>query len=118
LILIYTLVARTVIILVLTILNNYVTNVVLLSFTDFADLVAYITLFSVLHFAVEDLRTALVIGYFYVFSLAVETLSSALLVYAMGNCRDTYVCILCKVLPVEAFQTGPAAVLVVAVGDG
>jgi len=50
--------------------------------------------------------------------LAVEALSVALLVYAVVNCSDTHVRIICKVLPVEAFQTVAVAVVVVTVGDG
>jgi len=49
--------------------------------------------------------------------LAVEALSRALLVYAVWYGSDTHVRILCKVLPVEAFQTYTVAVVVVAVGD-
>jgi len=111
-------VARTVIILVLAIKYNYVADVVLLSLADFTNLVAYTTGISVLNFAVEDFRTALIIGNFYLFILAVEALSCAFLVYAMVNCSDTHVCILCKVLTVEAFQTFAVAIIVVAIGDG
>jgi len=78
-------VAGTVVVLVCTVRDDYVADVILLSLAEFADLVAYSTGFSVLHFAVEDFRTALVIGDFYVFSLAVEALSCALLVYAVVN---------------------------------
>jgi len=78
-------VAGTVDVLVCTVRDDYVADVILLSLAEFADLVAYSTGFSVLHFAVEDFRTALVIGDFDVFSLAVEALSRALLVYAVVN---------------------------------
>jgi len=114
----FTVVAGTVVIVVCTIVNIDVADVVLLSLADFANLVAFSTGCSVVHFAVEDFRTALVIGDFNVFSLAVEALSVALLVYAVVNFSDTYVRIICKVLPVEAFQTFAVAVVVVAVGDG
>jgi len=114
----FTEVARTVVIVVLTIVNNYVADVVLLSLSEFANLVEFSAGFSVLYFAVEDFRTALVIGDFNVFSLAVEALSRALLVYAVWYGSDTHVRIVCKELPVEACQTGPVAFVVVAVGDG
>jgi len=114
----FTVVAGTVVIVVCTIVNIDVADVVLLSLADFANLVAFSTGCSVVHFAVEDFRTALVIGDFNVFSLAVEALSVALLVYAVVNFSDTHVRIICKVLPVEAFQTGPVAFVVVAVGEG
>jgi len=113
----FTEVTGTVVHVVLTIRNNYVADVVLLSLADFANLVAFSTGCSVVHFAVEDFRTALVIGDFNVFSLAVEALPVALLVYAVVNFSDTHVRIICKVLPVEAFQTFAVAVVVVAVGD-
>lgn len=99
---IYTVVARTVVILVFAIFDNCVADVVLL-IADFANLVAYITLFSVIYFAVEDFRTALVISDFNVFCLAVEAISRTFLICAVFNCWDTYVHIVCKVLPVEAF---------------
>jgi len=114
----FTVVAGTVVIVVCTIVNIDVADVVLLSLADFANLVAFSTGCSVVHFAVEDFRTALVIGDFNVFSLAVEALSRALLVYAVWYGSDTHVRILCKILPVEAFQTVAVAVVVVAVGDG
>jgi len=110
-------VTGTVVHVVLTIRDNYVADVVLLSLSEFANLVAFSTGERV-HFAVEDFRTALVIGDFNVFSLAVEARSRALLVYAVVNFSDTHVRIICKVLPVEAFQTFAVAVVVVAVGDG
>ena len=78
-------VAGTVVVLVCTVRDDCVADVILLSLAQFADLIAYSTGFSVLHFAVEDFRTALVIGDFDVFSLAVEALSCALLVYAVVN---------------------------------
>ena len=114
----FTVVAGTVVIVVCTIVNIDVADVVLLSLADFANLVAFSTGCSVVHFAVEDFRTALVIGDFNVFSLAVVALSRALLVYAVWYGSDTHVRIVCKELPVEAFQTGPVAFVVVAVGDG
>jgi len=114
----FTVVAGTVVIVVCTIVNIDVADVVLLSLADFANLVAFSTGCSVVHFAVEDFRTALVIGDFNVFSLAVEALSRALLIYAVWYGSDTHVRIVCKVLPVEAFQTVAVAVVVVAVGDG
>jgi len=113
----FTEVTGTVVHVVLTIRDNYVADVVLLSLSEFANLVAFSTSERV-HFAVEDFRTALVIGDFNVFSLAVEARSRALLVYAVVNFSDTHVRIICKVLPVEAFQTFAVAVVVVAVGDG
>jgi len=113
----FTEVTGTVVHVVLTIRDNYVADVVLLSLSEFANLVAFSTGERV-HFAVEDFRTALVIGDFNVFSLAVEARSRALLVYAVVNLSDTHVRIICKVLPVEAFQTFAVAVVVVAVGDG
>ena len=113
----FTVVTGTVVILVCTIVNNYVADVVLLSLAEFANLVAYVTGSSVVYFAVCDLRTALVVGDFNVVSLAVAARSSTLLVYAVVNCRDTHVHILCKVLPVEAFQAVAVAVVVVAIGD-
>jgi len=76
----FTEVTGTVVIVVLTIVNDYVANVVLLSLSEFANLVAFSTGLRVVHFAVEDFRTALVIGDFNVFSLAIEALSVALLV--------------------------------------
>jgi len=112
----FTEVTGTVVHVVLTIRDFYVADVVLLSLSEFANLVAFSTGERV-HFAVEDFRTALVIGDFNVFSLAVEALSRALLVYAVWDSSDTHVRILCKVLPVEAFQTYTVAVVVVAVGD-
>jgi len=114
----FTVVAGTVVIVVCTMVNIDVADVVLLSLADFANLVAFSTGCSVVHFAVEDFRTALVIGDFNVFSLAVVALSRALLVYAVWYGSDTHVRIVCKVLPVEAFQTVTVAVVVVAVGDG
>jgi len=114
----FTVVAGTVVIVVCTIVNIDVADVVLLSLADFANLVAFSTGCSVVHFAVEDFRTALVIGDFNVFSLAVVALSRALLVYAVWYGSDTHVRIVCKELPVEACQTGPVAFVVVAVGDG
>jgi len=117
LILSFTEVTGTVVHVVLTIRDNYVADVVLLSLSEFANLVAFSTGKRV-NFAVEDFRTALVIGDFNVFSLAVEARSRALLVYAVVNFSDTHVRIICKVLPVEAFQTFAVAVVVVAVGDG
>jgi len=113
----FTEVTGTVVHVVLTIRDFYVADVVLLSLSEFANLVAFSTGERV-HFAVEDFRTALVIGDFNVFSLAVEARSRALLVYAVVNLSDTHVRIICKVLPVEAFQTFAVAVVVVAVGDG
>jgi len=98
---IFTVVARTVVILVFAIIDNCLADVVLL--TDFANLVAYIALFSVIYFAVEDFWTALVIGDFNVLSLAVEAISRTFLICAVFNCWDTHVCIVCKVIPVEAF---------------
>ena len=110
--------AGPVVILVHTIRDNDVADVVDLNLADFANLVAYIALCFVLHFAVLDGRTALVIGDFNVVSLAVEAGSRALVIFAVVNCRDTYVRVVCKVLPVEAFQAVAVAVLVVAAGDG
>jgi len=111
-------VTRAVVIVVVTIRDSDVADVVLFNLADFANLVAYPAAFVVLHLAVEDCRTALVISNFYLFILAVETLSCAFLVYAMVDCSDTHVCILCKVLPVEAFQAFAVAIIVVAVFDG
>jgi len=99
---IYTVVARTVVILVCAIIDLYVADVLYSSLADFANLVAFSTGFSVLYFAVEDFRTALVIGDFNVFCLAVEALSRTFLICAVFNCCDTYVRIVCKILPVEA----------------
>jgi len=48
----FTEVAGTVVIVVLTIVNNYVADVVLLSLSEFANLVAFSAGFSVLYFAV------------------------------------------------------------------
>jgi len=114
----FTVVAGTVVIVVCTMVYFDVADVLLLNLADFALLVAFSTGCSVVHFAVEDFRTALVIGDFNVFSLAVEALSRALLVYAVWYGSDTHVRIVCKELPVEACQTGPVAFVVVAVGDG
>ena len=50
--------------------------------------------------------------------MAVEALSRALLVYAVWYGSDTHVRIICKLLPVEAFQTLTVAVVGVSVGDG
>jgi len=68
---VFTKIARTVVILVLTIIDNYMADVVLLSLANFANLVAYSTCVSVLHFTVEDFRTAFVIRDFHLFILAV-----------------------------------------------
>lgn len=76
-------VAGTIVIVIVTMVNNYVADVVLLSLADFANLVAYSAGCSVVHFAVVDFRTALVGGDFNVASLAVEALSGALLVDAV-----------------------------------
>jgi len=114
----FTVVTGTVVIVIVTMVNDYMADVVLLSLTDFANSVANSTGCSVVHFAVEDFRTALVIGDFNVFSLAVVALSRALLVYAVWYGSDTHVRIVCKVLTVEAFQAFAVAVVVVAVGDG
>ena len=75
--------AGTVVIVIVTIVNNFVADVVLLSLADFANLVAHSAGCSVVHFAVVDFRTALVGGDFHVASLAVEAGSSALLVDAV-----------------------------------
>ena len=99
---IYTVVAGTVFILVFAIIDHYVADVVLLSLADFAYLVAYIALFSVVYFAVGDFGTTLVVGDFNVFCLAVGAISRTFLICAVFNCCDTYVRIVCKVLPVEA----------------
>jgi len=114
----FTKATRTIIIVVLTIIDYYVADVVLLSLAEFANLVAYSTGIGVVYFTIVYFRTALVNGDFNVFSLAVEALSVTLLVYAVVNFSDTHVRILCKVLPVEAFQTVAVAVLVVAIDDG
>jgi len=80
---ILTVVAGTVVIVINTIVNNCVADVVLLSLADFANLVAHSAGCSVVHFAVVDFRTALVVGDFHVASLAVEALPRALLVDAV-----------------------------------
>jgi len=67
--------ARSVIIVVCTFVDDFVADVVLLNLVKFANLVAYVTGFCVLYFAVCDCRTALVIGDFNVVSLAVEAVS-------------------------------------------
>jgi len=78
-----TVVARTVVILVITIVDHCVADVVLLSLADFANLVAYSTGLRVLYLAILDFRTALVVGDFHLLALAVEALSCTLLVYAV-----------------------------------
>lgn len=78
-----TVVAGTVVIVIVTVVNDYVADVVLLSLADFANLVAYSASCSVVHFAVVDFRTALVVGDFDVARLAVEALSTALVVDAV-----------------------------------
>jgi hypothetical protein len=72
--------ARSVIIVVCTVVDDFVADVVLLNLVKFANLVAYITLCFVIHFAVCDCRTALVIGDFNVVSLAVEAVSHGIVV--------------------------------------
>ena len=79
----FTVVAGTVVIVVCTMVNIDVADVLLLSLADFALLVAFSTGCSVVHFAVEDFRTALVVGDFHLLALAVEALSCTLLVYAV-----------------------------------
>jgi len=113
---IYTVVAGTVFILVFAIIDNYVADVVLLSLADFAYLVAYIALFSVVYFAVGDFGTALVVGDFNVFCLAVGAISRTFLICAVFNFWDT-IGILREGVAVEALQAVAVAVVVLAVSD-
>jgi len=84
-----------VVIVVITVRDNDVADVVLLNLAEFANLVTYPAAVSVIDLAVEDCRTALVLSNFYLFILAVEALSRASLVYAVVDCNDTHVCIVC-----------------------
>ena len=96
-----TVVAGTVWVLIVAIIDNDVADVVLLSLADFANLVTYITLCSVVYFAVEYFFAALVVGNFNVVCLAVEALARTLLLCAVVNCRHTHVRVLCKLLAVQ-----------------
>lgn len=114
---IFTIVARTVVLLVFTIRDYiYADIIVILYLANHAFLLA-ITAGITVHLTVVDFRTALVIGDFHVGIFAVEAGARALLVYAVVNGWDTHVRVLCKVVPVEAFQTLAVTVVVVAVGD-